>query len=247
MLYSLSSNFKAVTGVYNNTVYVTTMKIGSISFQAQMKDIHYVNQDTFLPQFLKYLENPDIKRNIKLFIRDPFERYISGAIQNVTVYTGIFPIATEVPAFIRELIFLNDNKLTASINLLKKEYKNWRENGIPDKYLDLVFNLFKIYFEKSAVYELYHDPHVQPFYTPINNLLVNNKINTETLFLKDFNWKLTPTQLIDTMHSNKVFRKVAIEAFNQVNNEILIDTIKSETVTYNHLLGLRKDVILDYI
>jgi len=247
MLYSLANNFKAVTGVFNNAVYVTTMKIGSITFAEQMEDVHYLNQDNFLPQIYKYFENPDIEKHVNLFIRDPFQRYISGVIQNTLDFDSTASVSTHLTYFGKSLLFHNDIRILSTVELIKREHSNWFLNGLPEEYEDIIINLLKLYYKESAVFELYLDPHVQPFLTPINKLLVNSKINFKTLFLQDFNWRMSSTKLKETRHSNKSFKKVAIEAFNQANNEILINMIKSETFTYSHLVHLREDLNTDYI
>lgn len=245
MLYSIGTNFKGIIGVYNNSVYVTTNKIGSMILIKQMDQSNYINQDTFLPQLLKHFENPNIDRRINLFIRDPFQRYISGVIEN-TLETK--EIKDCHPTFFgKSLIYLNDPKITHTLELIRKQYKDWFLNGLPEVYEDLLINLIKTYFENTAVYELYLDAHVQPFLTPINTFLVNNKINFQPLFLEDFNWRMSSADLKEAKHSNESFKKVAIKAFHLAKNEILIDMIKKETVTFNHLSTQRKGSDVDYI
>ncbi len=245
MLYSIGTNFKAVIGVYNNSVYVTTMKTGSMTLVKQMDQSNYTNQDTFLPQLLKHFENPNIDRRINLFIRDPFQSHISGVIQNTLEFKKK---DDHQPTFFgRSLVYLNDPQIMHTVDLVRKQHTNWFLNGLPEVYEDLLINLIKAYYENIAVYELYLDPHVQPFLTPINTFLLNNKINFQPLLLEDFNWKMSPAELKEARHSNESFKKVAIEAFHLVKNEVLIDMIKKETATFNHLLSQHKGLDVDYI
>ena len=237
MIFSLYKNFKAVTGIYKNTLYVTTFKIGSVSVESVMDEIHYLNEDSFAPYVHSIMKNTNMNRQIKLFIRDPFERYISGVIENVVKTTTLPSLIT------LDIMYHNDKKLSGAFKFMQKEYTNWLANGVPDEHLDLLINIFKVYFNKSAVYELYHHPHVQPFFTSINKQLHSHKIDFKPLYLRDFQWDLTDAQIGHRKHTNEVFKKAAIEAYNQVGSEIVIDMLDNETRAYNYLLSHREEVI----
>jgi len=236
---SLFTRFRGTGAQYSNYIYISSQKAGSTMI-AHTGTRTFNFDDTNIKKILdERFQMPNVEPTLRLFIRDPLRRYLSGCIENMFMDVRKAGNYYKSDYFSETLYFKNNREWLDLKMECDDKYDEWNNSQyISESDKELVYKLSQLYFRYQAETEIYIQTHTMPFYTAFYGLLIREKINFETLHLEDFNFPLTKMQQKNEKHlkhTKKIYIETVNKAFDDVAKPALLNMLETEQVHYEKL------------
>lgn len=236
---SLFTRFRGSGARYGNYIYIAPQKVGSTMIGST--GTHNFNFDD--SNFLRIIEDkfqlPHIIPTLRIFIRDPYRRYMSGAIENMFMDTSKPGSYYKTNYFSETLFFKNNGEFLKLKKTCDEKYLKWiKSDYISDNDKKQLYKLAEIYFKYQAEIEIYTQTHTMPFYTALYGLLISSKVKFETLYLEEFNFPLDRLQqenVKQLKHSKKIFLPTVREALFNVSKPSIMKMLEMENTYFKKL------------